>query len=487
MCLTAARDLERRKTLFVGFAKWLTSPMLLLIAGGVTPCHASVSIQAEPSVFTRYVVFHCNVSEPVPQYLSIYDITGAMVWGRQFGIGGHQFPVAWDGTSVPSGEYFVRLDAGGEHASCRIVRLGWGDKPVVKTMNRWLTARAVSLAGATTAAQTEADILPSNPAQVYLTRTVAGGIVYGGLQPSLWPGMASVAGGARVEYEIKQQRVASGLYAVFNSYGESDVVNERGDLLGTRTSGDFQWGAEASAALLGGKVSLGCRAGWVHSWLVPQWVLDKMPELKLAAGGEADGVAMDFGIRANASSRVSVGLSVNNLGVGLDYTPAEFLETGNEPYPTTLRLGLAYTPVRREHVVVSIAPEVDKVLVGMFSDTTGTRSFGQQLRDELRDAWKSIGFEGTYSAEPLALSARLGYVEDLTGNRGGIVFEHDGATSHVGLGDLLARRGLGRFKSLEFCFGVGIEYARLRLDLGSEHVSDFPTANYKLSLTYAGR
>ena len=150
-----------------------------------------------------------------------------------------------------------------------------------------------------------------------------------------------------------------------------------------------------------------------------------------------------------------------------------------------LRLGVAYFPVKTERFRVAIVPEINKILVGMFYDPDGTKSFNQLFQQELRDAWKSLGLEGTFRASQLALSVRAGYFEDLTGQRGGIVLEKDGVTNHVGIGDALTRTGLGDFKSLGLCYGGGIEYARFCLDISIDQmIYDFPTSNYKFSFSY---
>jgi hypothetical protein len=147
-----------------------------------------------------------------------------------------------------------------------------------------------------------------------------------------------------------------------------------------------------------------------------------------------------------------------------------------------LRLGLAYFPVKNEVVSVAVVPEVSKILVGMFYDTTGTKPFGRMLQEELRDAWKSVGVEAKFIN---LLYARLGYFEDLTGQRGGIVLEKESQTYHYGIGDVLVRKNLGTFKSIGLCFGVGVEYAKFKFDLSMDQlIYDFPTSNYKFSFSY---
>jgi hypothetical protein len=122
----------------------------------------------------------------------------------------------------------------------------------------------------------------------------------------------------------------------------------------------------------------------------------------------------------------------------------------------------------------------------MFYDEEGTKTSSELWATEWRDAWKTLAFEGTFRTDQLGLSARVGYFEDLSGARGGIVLKREGAgTEHVGLWDVLTRKNLGDFQSLGLCFGGGIRYARFAFDLSvDQYIYDFATNNYKFSFSY---
>jgi hypothetical protein len=228
-------------------------------------------------------------------------------------------------------------------------------------------------------------------------------------------------------------------------------------------------------------LGVGVGAKFIYSFLVPDWVWKVMPELGIEAGGTGITWALDAGALYKPFNFLQAGLSLSNLGPNISYTSSG----ESDPLPRMLRLGVAYFPVKDSNWSVSVVPEISKILVGMFGDTTGTKSFGRQLQEEVRDAWKSIGFEGTARFEPVAVSARLGYFEDLTGQRGGIVLEKDAQTYHYGLGDVLTRKNLGKFKSIGLCFGAGVEFAKFKLDLSMDQlIYDFPTSNYKFSFSY---
>jgi hypothetical protein len=146
-----------------------------------------------------------------------------------------------------------------------------------------------------------------------------------------------------------------------------------------------------------------------------------------------------------------------------------------------LRLGACWTPVNNRDVRVSVLPEFDKLLVGVLYDSTNTIPFGHELQTELRDAWKALGVEVNGFG---LLTVRLGYFEDMTWERGGIVFERYGGEYRHNLYDLLTRKGLGKLKAIGLCWGFGIGYKDyFRFDVSSDAaIYDFPTTNWKFAL-----
>jgi hypothetical protein len=131
---------------------------------------------------------------------------------------------------------------------------------------------------------------------------------------------------------------------------------------------------------------------------------------------------------------------------------------------------------------VNVLPEFDKVLVGMFYDPADTLAFGQELQTELSDVWKTLAVEATGFD---VLSIRLGYFEDRSWQRGGLVFKNrHGETYRYALYDLLTWRNLGKLESIGLCWGFGLGYKDyFRIDVSSDAaIYDFPTSNWKLSL-----
>ncbi len=264
--------------------------------------------------------------------------------------------------------------------------------------------------------------------------------------------------------------------------GETDLVDEHGNFLGRANV--WRGAAAAHAAtLLTDRLGVGVGLKVVHSsysgwddWGEP-WVGPDDPVLGLERGGEATTVAVDFTLLYRPMSRISMGAAIVNLGPHVDYRSSG---EGAE-LPRMARLGLCWTPIENRYVRLNVMPELTKVLVGMFSDTTG-KSFGRQLREEWTDVWKAVGIEATAFN---LLSIRLGYFEDLTNRRGGLIYRREGwySVQHYVLWDVITRRNLGRFERIGLCWGMGFGTDKLRFDFSSDAaIYDFPTSNWKFQL-----
>jgi hypothetical protein len=341
----------------------------------------------------------------------------------------------------------------------------------------WPAARPTGLGGAFTALADDASSVYYNQGGMAFLKGTHATLMHANWLPGLYPGMYYEYAG--LTHELKDYGSVGG-NIIYLTTGETDVVNEHGDFLGRYTTFDVAVAGGYGYSVMP-NLGVGVGAKFIYSFLVPDWVWKVMPELGIEAGGTGITWALDAGALYKPFNFLQAGLSLSNLGPNISYTSSG----ESDPLPRMLRLGIAYYPVKDSNWSVSVVPEFSKILVGMFSDTTGTKSFGRQLQEEVRDAWKSIGFEGTARFEPVAVSARLGYFEDLTGQRGGVVLEKEGQTFHYGLGDVLTRKNLGTFKSIGLCFGAGVEFAKFKLDLSMDQlIYDFPTSNYKFSFSY---
>jgi hypothetical protein len=182
------------------------------------------------------------------------------------------------------------------------------------------------------------------------------------------------------------------------------------------------------------------------------------------------------------TARLSFGLALSDVGPDIKYRPNLPEETiTSVPLPTTVRLGLAWTLIENRSVRLRVMPEFTKVLVNMFSDTTG-RSVRVQMGDEWRDVWKAIGIEATAFR---VLSLRLGYFEDVNSKRGGFMYGDDHYIyQHLSITDIFTVSHAGRLKRIGLCWGFGIGYKDyFRVDVSSDAaIYDFGTGNWKLTL-----
>lgn len=355
----------------------------------------------------------------------------------------------------------------------------------------WPAARPTGLGGAFTALADDASSVYYNQGGMAFLDGTHATLMHANWLPGLYPGMYYEYAG--LTHRLKDYGNV-GVNIIYLTTGETDVVNERGDFLGRYTTFDVAVAGGYGYSVMP-NLGVGVAAKFIYSFLVPDWVWQAMPELGIDAGGTGITWALDAGALYKPFKSLNVGLAFANIGPNIAYTSSG----ESDPLPRMMRLGLAYRPVDNDMVTVSLVPEVSKILVGMFYDSTGTKPFGRKLQEELRDAWKSVGVEvgaidlGALASTPDSplestgklLHARLGYFEDLTGQRGGIVLEKDGQTYHYGLGDVFTRKGLGSFKSIGLCFGIGVQYAKFGFDLSMDQlIYDFPTSNYKFSFSY---
>jgi len=318
------------------------------------------------------------------------------------------------------------------------------------------------------------DAMFFNPAGLALQPGIGATASYADWLPGYYEGMDYAYVGAVTQLS---DRVCSGLSATWFNPGQIDIWND--DSLYYHSPPEVWRGALAcnAAVKLSDRVALGVTARFTHSELVPSWVWKVMPEIGIDEGGTGSTWACDAGVLWKPSTRFSLGGSVANLGPGISYTSSG----AHDPSPTILRIGACWTPVNDRYVRLNVLPEFDKVLVGMFWDTTGRVPFSRELQTELHDAWKALGIEVTGFG---LFTVRLGYFEDRTWQRGGLVYETDDMTYHYTLYDLLTRENLGKFKSIGLCWGFGIGYKDyFRFDVSSDAaIYDFPTTNWKLSL-----
>ncbi len=293
-------------------------------------------------------------------------------------------------------------------------------------------ARQTAMAGAFAAMADDAYSLYYNPAGVAFAskKRIA-------LQHSNWlPGLEE---GMYYEYAGVVIPAASGVWGVNVIYlttGEFELMGNEGEVTGKWTP--FEFAAKVSyARKLTPKTAVGASGQFIYSYLAPDWVVLEYLGL---LGGEAKGVSMDFSLLHKISPRLSVGFALQNVGPIVRYI------AGGVPVhlPTTLRLGMAWYPLKKEYLHLLLTMDLIKIVVNP--------DFAN-LKYEWDDTWKAVGLEFSYGE---FLSLRGGFFMDHTGERVGPTY------------------------------GFGIGYKNFRFDIGVDsQIYDFPTSNYRFSAEYS--
>jgi hypothetical protein len=306
-----------------------------------------------------------------------------------------------------------------------------------------------------------------NPASLVGGARVAGSWTHANWLPGLYSGMAYEYGGAA--YRLGE-RLGFALNAVYLTTGETDVIDERGNYLGRYRTWDLSPSVSGAYRILP-YLSAGLTAKAVYSMLVPDWVWKVMPELGIEDGGDAFTVAFDGGVQCEPVSLLRIGVALSNLGPKLAYTA-----TGDsDPLPAILRFGFAVRPRVPGPVEVALVGDVWRDLVNEMPHTDSLVDLWEQMQD-------GLGIE--LRVAQLA-SVRLGYFEDIQGQRGGIVVRNShGQTHHVSLYRQLTVPFPDKAVGWGFCWGVGIEFRGLKFDVGvDEEVYDFATRNVRFQLS----
>ena len=305
----------------------------------------------------------------------------------------------------------------------------------------WPGARATALSGAFAAIADDATACYYNQAGLAFIENTVVTLQHANWLPGLHDDMYYEYAGIAKPFKMG----TLGFNIIYLTTGRTDVRNEEGTYIGEYTTFDIAVGLNYGFKL-NSKTGLGL--GWklIYSFLVPDWVWERMPGLGIEQGGTGITYAFDTGVLYKPFRFLSVAGALQNIGPDISYT-----ESGSsDPLPYTLRLGLKLEPVNSQVIRVALISDVTKILVGMFAQQDN--SFFENLQYEFEEAWKSVGLEIEYY-NFIKLSS--GYFYDKEGKRQG------------------------------FTFGGGIKAGGFSIDVGiDQSIYDFPTTNRKFSFSY---
>lgn len=318
---------------------------------------------------------------------------------------------------------------------------GAAQKPGAVFLLIWPGARATAMAGAFSAVADDATACYYNPAGLsFIDKTIVS-LQHVNWLPGLHPDMYYEYGG----FVRPLKSGACGISLIYLTTGKTEVIDGTGRYLGEYVTFDLAAGVDYGTRLAS---NLGIGVGWkfIYSFLVPDWVFEKMPELGIEKGGTGITYGFDAGMIYKPINFFSFSCALQNFGPNISYTEGG----SSDPLPYTLRLGLKFQPINSKVLKIMLTTDITKILVGMFPDKNKT--FMENLGYEFREAWKGIGMEINYY--------------DFVLLRGGYFYDYEGAR-------------------IGFTFGGGLKVGGFSLDIGvDEKMYDFPTQNKKFSLTY---
>jgi len=305
----------------------------------------------------------------------------------------------------------------------------------------WPGARATALSGAYAAVVEDATACYYNQAGLAFIENTTVTLQHANWLPGLHPDMYYEYAGIAKPFKMG----TLGFSVIYLTHGRTSVYNEAGMYIGEYRTFDIAVGLNYGFKL---NPKLGLGAGWkfIYSYLVPDWVFERMPELGIEKGGTGITYAFDTGVLYKPFKFLSVAGALQNIGPNISYT-----ESGSsDPLPYTLRTGVRLAPIDSKVIGIALTAEITKVLVGIFAQEEN--SFFENIKYELDEAWKAIGLEVDYYN---FIKLAVGYFFDTEGQRKGVTF------------------------------GGGIKAGGFSLDIGVDQaIYDFPTANRKFSLSY---
>ncbi len=130
-----------------------------------------------------------------------------------------------------------------------------------------------------------------------------------------------------------------GINFVYLNTGETEVLDETGVYLGTYETYDVATGLSYGRSFFG-KLGLGFTAKYIYSFLVPDWVWERMPGLGIEKGGIGTAWAVDIGALYRIWG-LGVGVSLQNFGTEIRYTESDLPNR----VPTRIRGGISIQPL----------------------------------------------------------------------------------------------------------------------------------------------
>jgi hypothetical protein len=293
---------------------------------------------------------------------------------------------------------------------------------------------------------------------------------------SHYPTSSSWISGTSYDYAGVAYRFGERLgFAASVSYVQSGsqlVIGVKSETVGIYRPLNVAPGVSAAYRVLP-SLSAGAGVKAVYSFRYPEWAV-KWDEFGLLHTGEGDAftVAFDAGTQYRPWRSVTLGASIENLGPRLRYGSID-----REKLPALVRAGFAFRPHVPGPCEVALVGDIWRDLASPMDWWLGG--------DTTVMVWENLEHGiGVEIRVAKTASLRLGYIEDIADQVGGIIVPGPyGYPRHISLLRFLLERH-GKPTDLGLCWGAGLEYGPVRFDVGvDESVIDYATRSIRFQLS----
>lgn len=267
------------------------------------------------------------------------------------------------------------------------------------------------------------------------------------------PGLVSDLYYEFLAYRMSIEGVGTiGLNVVYLDLGEQTRMSQTGQEEGKFSSNEYAITASYGATITD-NFAMGVSLRFIRSNLAPKGTGSEI------GSGQASVFAFDVGLLYKfpfLSRRLTWGMNISNMGPKIAYID----ESQADPLPTNLKTGLAFKLVDQKYNKLTIATEINKLLVtpngedpaDPFYQALITSWYDEPFERELDKITRSVGLEYWYS--------------NLIALRGGYYYDKEGKVKYI-------------------TFGAGIKYSLYSFEFGYVSASEgHPLANtMRFSLT----
>ena len=179
-----------------------------------------------------------------------------------------------------------------------------------------------------------------------------------------------------------------GIHYTYVTAGITTIINNEGTYLGEYETYDYAIGFSYGRDFLENRLGLGFSSKYIYSQLVPEWVVEAMPELGIDRTGTGTAVAVDIGTLFRTWG-LGIGVTLQNFGTRMEYS-----DGNSDRLPTRFRWGIALEPIALWDAVASQS-EHGMPPIGRYFGLKIARDVSYD-KDDFDDSWESLGLELTF-------------------------------------------------------------------------------------------